>query len=152
VSDRVVGVNTRFTRRALGWALALTIVIGPSLHSAASPAAADPWLAARIEAQPVELGSDPDTELSLLVLERPEVDLPVSIRLRSETVELVENRLGWADVVDAKSSQPRFRTRFANPTQPGEHRIDADVAYVVCGDQWCREKRGRLSWTFVVAA
>lgn len=128
--------------------------VGPALvdidGSAANARPEDPWLAARIEALPIEAVGTGEAELSLVVLERPEADMPVSIRLRSEEVSLSENRLGWADVVDAKAAQPRFRTWIALPSRPGRKVIDAEISYVVCSGRWCREKRGHAAWELVV--
>ena len=131
----------------LAAALAVVCAIVPALASAGPGGA---WLSARVEAQPIENDGSESAELSVLLLERPESDLPVSIRLHSETVELPENRLGWADVVDDKAGQPRFRTALPWPATPGEHHVEAEVSYVVCGPRWCREKRGRASWTWTV--
>lgn len=91
-------------------------------------------------------------ELSLLLLEAPERDLPLAVRIDDSPLELVENRLGWSAVVDALALQPRVRAAFTAPAEPGRYEVRASVDYSVCGERWCRSKRGELRWIVVVEA
>jgi len=130
--------------------VSVVCMLGCTQASAAAPRNLGPWLSAHVVAQPIETIAEGQSELSLLFLERPERDMPVSVRLSSSSLPLTENRLGWADVVDPRAREPRIRTRFLTPSLPGDYRIDADVTYVICGPKRCREKRGRVHWQFTV--
>ncbi|PRP95490.1 hypothetical protein ENSA5_38420 [Enhygromyxa salina] len=90
-------------------------------------------------------------ELSLVLLEAPERDLPLAVRVDDSALELVENRLGWSAVVDALALQPRVRVPFTAPAEPGRYEVRASVDYSVCSPRWCRTKRGELRWSVLVS-
>ncbi len=102
-----------------------------------------------LEVPPVRPGEQ--GELSLLLLELPELDLPLSVRIEADALELAENRLGWSAVVDPQALQPRLRARFTAPTSPGSYTVAATVDYSVCKGDWCRRKHGRVEWQIEVA-
>lgn len=89
-------------------------------------------------------------ELSLILLETPDRDMPLAVRIETEALQLVDNRLGWPQVVDPLALQPRLRAPFVAPAQPGEYQVRASVEYWVCGERWCRRKLGELQWSVVV--
>ena len=129
--------------------------MGPSLALvlAVLVAAKHPAASARLEARVVAQAptfTRAVGELSLLLLERPERDMPLLVHLESESVQLLDRQLDWDEVVDDRAEQPRMRATFR--AEPGTHKVRARIAYVVCGPKWCREKRGQAEWTFVVAA
>lgn len=110
------------------------------------------------QARALELGAvavDEAGELSLVVLEAPERDLPLSVRLDAggaDGLEVVEDRLDWSAVVDPLATQPRVRVPFRAPSRPGEYTVSAQVDYSVCGERWCVQKQGRVVWTIEVEA
>jgi hypothetical protein len=89
-------------------------------------------------------------ELSLILLEPPDRDMPLAVRIDAAALELLDNRLGWSQVVDPLALQPRLRATFRAPEQPGEYEVHASVEYWVCGERWCRRKLGELRWSVVV--
>jgi len=89
-------------------------------------------------------------ESSLILLEAPDRDMPLAVRIDASSIELVDDRLGWSQVVDALALQPRVRASFRAPAQPGAYEVRASVEYWVCGERWCRRKYGELSWSVVV--
>jgi hypothetical protein len=91
-------------------------------------------------------------ELSLVLLEAPDRDMPLAVRLDTVTLELLDNRLGWSQVVDPLALQPRLRATFRAPEQPGAYEVRASVEYWVCGERWCRRKLGELHWSVIVEA
>ena len=95
-------------------------------------------------------------ELSLVLLEAPDRDMPLTVRLEpgegAGPLELLDNRLGWSQVVDPLALQPRLRAPFRAPEQPGEYQVRASVEYWVCGERWCRRKLGELRWSVIVEA
>jgi hypothetical protein len=91
-------------------------------------------------------------ELSLVLLEAPDRDMPLAVRLDAGALELLDNRLGWTQVVDPLALQPRLRATFRAPEQPGEYEVRASVEYWVCGERWCRRKLGALRWSVIVEA
>jgi hypothetical protein len=91
-------------------------------------------------------------ELSLVLLEAPDRDMPLAVRLDAGALELLDNRLGWTQVVDPLALQPRLRATFRAPEQPGEYEVRASVEYWVCGERWCRRKLGELRWSVIVEA
>jgi hypothetical protein len=113
----------------------------------ASPEPEDPAVTAAIEAlavAPVVAGGS--GELSLVVLERVERGLPLTIRVDAGALTLADNRLDWSAVVDPLASQPRIRARFRAPSEAGRYAVRASVDYYVCSEQWCRRKHGEVSW------
>lgn len=91
-------------------------------------------------------------ELSLILLEPPDRDMPLAVRIDAQALELLDNRLGWSEVVDPLALQPRLRASFRAPEQPGEYQVRASVEYWVCGERWCRRKLGELRWSVIVEA
>ncbi len=91
-------------------------------------------------------------ELSLVLLEAPDRDMPLAVRVDAVALELLDNRLGWSQVVDPLALQPRLRAPFRAPEQPGEYEVRASVEYWVCGERWCRRKLGELRWSVIVEA
>lgn len=89
-------------------------------------------------------------ELSLILLEAPDRDMPLAVRIDAGALELLDNRLGWSQVVDPLAYQPRLRAWFRAPEQPGEYEVRASVEYWVCGERWCRRKLGELRWSVIV--
>jgi hypothetical protein len=89
-------------------------------------------------------------ELSLVLLEAPDRDMPLAVRIDAGALELLDNRLGWSQVVDPLALQPRLRATFRAPEQPGEYEVRASVEYWVCGERWCRRKLGALHWSVIV--
>ena len=86
-------------------------------------------------------------ELSVTILETPEPGIPIEVRLSSDDVELLDNRLGWADVVDPQAHQPRMRARFVAPAVPGRYRVRGLVTWVTCEGEACRTRRAPVAWT-----
>lgn len=91
-------------------------------------------------------------ELSVTILDTPEPGIPIEVRLSSDDVELVDNRLGWADVVDPQAHQPRVRARFVAPPEPGRYRVDGLVTWVTCIGRTCQTERAPIAWTVEVLA
>jgi hypothetical protein len=91
-------------------------------------------------------------ELSLVLLEAPDRDMPLAVRIDAVALGLLDNRLGWSQVVDPLALQPRLRAPFRAPEQPGEYQVRASVEYWVCGERWCRRKLGELRWLVIVEA
>lgn len=89
-------------------------------------------------------------ELSVTILDTPQMVSPPSVRLSSADVGLPSRRLGEADVVDPQASQPRMRTRFVAPVQPGRYEVEGLVEYVTCEDERCRPRRARVVWVVQV--
>jgi hypothetical protein len=89
-------------------------------------------------------------ELSLILLEAPDRDLPLAVRIDASPLELLDNRVGWAQVVDPLALQPRVRASFRAPEQPGAYEVRASVEYWVCSERWCRRKLGELRWSVIV--
>jgi len=98
--------------------------------------------------EPVAVGAR--GELSLVLLEPPDRSLPLDIRLDAGSLELDDNRLDWSFVVDPLALQPRVRTSFRAPSEPGSYQVRASVGYFICDEQWCRAKRGEVRWTVTV--
>ena len=108
-------------------------------------------IAARAEAlevPPVEAGAS--SELSLVLLETPDRDLPLLVRLDGGELELAEDRLDGRAIVDPLAVQPRLRTSFVAPTQLGRYEVSATIDYSVCEGRWCRRKHGELRWAIEV--
>lgn len=91
-------------------------------------------------------------ELSLILLEPPDRDLPLAVRIDAAPLELLDNRLGWSQVVDPLALQPRLAASFRAPDQPGAYEVRASVEYWVCGERWCRRKLSELRWSVIVEA
>jgi hypothetical protein len=91
-------------------------------------------------------------ELSLILLEAPDRDLPLAVRIDAGALELLDNRLGWSEVVDPLAVQPRLAASFRAPEQPGAYQVRASVEYWVCDERWCRRKLGELHWSVIVEA
>jgi hypothetical protein len=91
-------------------------------------------------------------ELSVTILDAPEPGIPIEVRLSSDDVELLDNRLGWADVVDPQAHQPRVRARFVAPADPGRYRVRGLVTWVTCEGEACRTRRAAIAWTVDVVA
>jgi hypothetical protein len=89
-------------------------------------------------------------ELSLILLEAPDRDMPLAVRIDPGAIELLDNRLGWSEVVDPLALQPRLAASFHAPSRPGAYEVRASVEYWVCGERWCRRKLGELRWSVVV--
>jgi hypothetical protein len=89
-------------------------------------------------------------ELSVTILDAPEPGIPIEVRLSSDDVELIDNRLGWADVVDPQAHQPRVRARFVAPAASGRHRVRGLVTWVTCDGDACRTRRAPIAWTIDV--
>lgn len=121
-------------------------------HAEDSDERVDQVIAAQIRALPVPtLAPGQSGELSLLLLEAPERELPLLTRVEPCELDLVENRLGWSAVVDPLALQPRLRVPIKAPAEPGRYEVRASVGYFVCSERWCRAKRGELRWEVVVA-
>ena len=91
-------------------------------------------------------------ELSLILLEAPDRGMPLSVRIDAAGLDLIDDRLGWSQVVDPLALQPRLRASFRAPAQPGEYEVHASVEYWVCSEHWCRRKQGELRWSVIVEA
>ncbi len=89
-------------------------------------------------------------ELSLILLEAPDRDMPLAVRIEAAPLELVDDRLGWSQVVDPLALQPRVRAPFRAPEQPGTYQVRASVEYWICSERWCRRKYGELQWSVTV--
>lgn len=89
-------------------------------------------------------------ELSLILLEAPDRDMPLLVRIEASGLELVDDRLGWSQVVDPLAVQPRVRAPFHAPERPGTYEVHASVDYWVCGQRACRRKHGEVSWSIIV--
>ena len=147
-------------RNARLWRVGV-VVFGVLLGAQLEPAHAeqpdepgvDQVITAQVRALPAPtLAPGQAGELSLVLLEAPERELPLLTRVEPCALELVENRLGWSAVVDPLALQPRLRVPITAPSEPGRYEVHASVQYFVCGEQWCRVKRGELDWVLVVAA
>ncbi len=92
-------------------------------------------------------------ELSATILETPAPGVPIELRLRAGAVRLSENRLGWSSVVDPEAQQPRLRTRFVAPNEPGTYEIQGVLRYVTCEDDGpCLPHAAVVTWTLTVTA
>jgi hypothetical protein len=133
--------------------LGVAIGLGGSLELAhAGDDSVDEVIAAQVRALPVPtLAPGQKGELSLVLLEAPERELPLLTRVEPGEIELVDNRLGWAAVVDPLALQPRLRVPIKAPSEPGRYEVRASVDYFICSPRWCRAKRGELVWDVVVA-
>lgn len=125
--------------------LASLLTIGDAEHPGAELIAAQ---VRALELEPLAVGAR--GELSLVLLEAPDREMPLEVRIDAGALELEDNRLGWSFVVDPLALQPRVRTSFRAPKQPGVHEVRARVAYSVCDEQWCRRKSGEVRWTVAV--
>ena len=104
-----------------------------------------------LELEPVAPGAR--GELSLVLLDAPERDLPLLLRIVDEgPVALDDNRFDWSAVVDPLALQPRLRAPFTAPADPGTYEVHASVEYYVCNERWCRLQRGSLTWVLQVSA
>lgn len=103
-----------------------------------------------LAAEPVAPGGN--GELSLLVTEPVEAEVPIQVWLSSDALKLKENRLGWRDVVDPQAAQLRIRGSFVAPKEPGEYEVRAEVVYVSCSGRWCRSRHAAVGWTVTVKA
>ncbi|SRR5690606_17105338 len=124
------------------------------LGLAAAMGAADPVALhdARVSVPAVsEVAVGASGELSLTILEPPMPGTPIELRLSSERVRLVDNRLGWDDVVDPQARQPRLRGRFIAPDEPGTYAVRGFVMYVTCGPKRCRPRTRSVEWTVTVS-
>lgn len=124
-----------------GLGLAAAIGTADPLDAFDGKAAAQPL-------EPVQPGAP--GELSLTILETPDAQGPIEVRLESDAVDMPENRLGWEDVVDPLARQPRVRGRFVAPTQAGDYVVRGHLLYVTCGRKRCRPRRATVTWTVVV--
>ncbi|PRQ03213.1 hypothetical protein [Enhygromyxa salina] len=125
---------------------------GAQLETAHAEGDVDEPITAQVRALPVPtLAPGQTSELSLVLLEAPERELPLLTRVQPSELALVENRLGWSAVVDPLAVQPRLRVPIKAPAVPGSYEVRASVDYFVCSEQWCRAKHGELRWTLVVA-
>lgn len=95
---------------------------------------------------PPPLAPGEQGELSVTILDGPQLELPLSVRLSSARVILPENRLGTRDVVDPLAQQPRVRARFFAPAELGRHEVEGLVEYVTCREDRCRPRRARVVW------
>ena len=91
-------------------------------------------------------------ELSLTLLETPAAGFPLDVRIDKSPLSLLDQRLGWPDVVDPLAHQPRLSAPFVAPAAPGRHRVGALVSYVTCDARRCRTRRARVSWDVEVFA
>jgi hypothetical protein len=103
-----------------------------------------------IEVPPLAVGER--GELSLVLLESPEPELPLAVRIAATALLLSENRLDWSAVVDPGALQPRVRASFRAPSEPGRYIVSAQVEYRVCSGAWCRAKQGSVEWVVDVLA
>lgn len=115
------------------------------------------WLALTLPPQLVDarvavsgslaLGENEVGELSLTILDAPEQSLPLLVWLdASAAVDLRENRLTWADVVDRAAAQPRVVARLV-AREAGTHEVRGWVTYVTCDAKRCRPRRANVAWT-----
>ena len=108
-------------------------------------------IAAQVQALELEpLAPGQRGELSLVVLESPDRGLPLEVRVDAGPLELDDNRLDWSFIVDPLALNPRVRTNFRAPREPGSYTVRAAVTYFVCDEQWCRQKHGQVHWTVTV--
>ena len=100
------------------------------------------------------VGPGESGELSATIREPPTPGVPIELRLWAGAVRLAENRLGWSSVVDPQAEQPRLRTRFVAPSDPGEYRVEGVLRYVTCPDDEgaCLPRASVVTWTLVVEA
>ena len=130
--------------------VALALALVPSLAGDLDALLREP-ITAEVEALAVEVvAAGQRGELSLVVLESADRTLPLAIRIDAGPVELDDNRLDWAAVVDPLASQPRLRARFRAPPAAGRYPVHASVDYWVCREGWCRRKHGELDWVVPV--
>ncbi|MEM6295821.1 MAG: hypothetical protein AAGA54_31405 [Myxococcota bacterium] len=102
-----------------------------------------------VEVPPVAPGAD--GELSVTILQAPMSGVPLELRLQAEGVRVVENRLGWSSVVDPLAQQPRLRTRFVAPAEPGRYVVRGLLRYVTCDeDDTCLPHVVSVSWVVEV--
>ncbi|MEM7151449.1 MAG: hypothetical protein AAF799_01350 [Myxococcota bacterium] len=99
---------------------------------------------------PVEPGAR--GELSVTILDEVPPGQSLLVRLESSAVTVLDNRLGFRDVVDAQAQQLRVRARFVAPEHPGLYEVEGMVEYVSCDEQRCRPHRARVVWTIEVVA
>jgi hypothetical protein len=133
-------------------ATSIALLISLSISLAADERDREP-ITAQVQALVVApLAAGVAGELSLLLLESPERSLPLALRLDSDSVALVENRLGWSAVVDPQALQPRLRAPFRAPSEPGVYVVRASIDYQICAGEWCRQKRGEVEWTVEVVS
>lgn len=112
-----------------------------------------PLLEAQVEVlEPEVVAPGARGELSLVLLEAPERDLPLELRLEAEGISLLEGRLDWRAVADPLAPLPRLRARFDAPPEPGRYTVEGGVRYSVCDDRWCRTKTRQVTWIFEVVA
>jgi hypothetical protein len=110
-------------------------------------------VAAQVQALEVEpTGVNVRGELSLVLLEPPDRELPLELRLEDGPVAVDQNRLDWSAVADPLALQPRLRAAFTAPAEPGSYAVEGSVTYWVCDDRWCRRKHGTLQWTLDISA
>jgi hypothetical protein len=72
---------------------------------------------------------------------------PILIALRAEpdgAIELPRRRYRRADAADARAEAPRFDLRMI-ARGPGDHRLEAEVRFWLCGRRVCWPVRDRLS-------
>lgn len=88
-------------------------------------------------------------ELSLTILEAPAQGVALELRVHGPDLRLVDNRLGWASVVDPQAQQPRLRTHFTAPLEPGRYEVDGWLRYVTCEDDRdrCTTRVTTVRWT-----
>lgn len=91
-------------------------------------------------------------ELSLRLLETPTREWPLSVRIESSALALVDDRLDWSAVVDPLALQPRLSVPFTAPDEPGRYEARANLSYAVCNEQWCWPRYAELRWTVEVLA
>lgn len=104
-----------------------------------------------VEASPVvAVAPGQAGELSLVIRERAERDLDLTVWLWSSEVELVENRLSWDHVVDQAADQPRLRVAFTAPSEPGTYAVDGHLSYVSCNPRACWTRQVDVTWSVQV--
>jgi hypothetical protein len=134
-------------------ALALGVLVAQANESDDSERPGTELITAQVRALDSEpLAPGQRGELSLILLEAPDRDMPLAVRIDAGVLELLDNRLGWSQVVDPLALQPRLAASFRAPEQPGAYEVRASVEYWVCGERWCRRKLGELRWSVIVEA
>lgn len=91
-------------------------------------------------------------ELSATLMDTPQRGVPLELRLSSAHLKLADNRLGWSSVVDPLAVQPRLRTRFTAPEEPGRYTVEGTLSYLACDTDTCLPRVAVLRWSVEVVA
>ena len=75
--------------------------------------------------------------------------MPLAVRIEAAPLELVDDRLGWSQVVDPLALQPRVRSPFRAPDQPGTYEVRASVESAALFSHMYRDPT--VTWEQLVA-